>query len=356
MSTYPKLKVGMIGVGGFGSARRQFMRETGLYEIVAAYDHNPEALAAAEREDDARPMASYEALLDVPGLEAMVISTGAKFHAEQVIAAAARGLHIFVEKPLCATPEELQALLTAYRTAGVVMGMGHNDHSSQGASATIRRLIDAGELGTVVAVEATTCHSGSWVIKPGDWRGDPEKNPGGMLFQCGVHKVHELMYYCGPVTRVSCQMRYDVNPNTHTADAAVCTLTFANGAVGTLNAYHVTPYRHFVNIYGSTMNLYEESRGWEGSTLISQRVAPNYDGSVEPWVPIEIPKMDDRLGALKSFYTCVRDGGTPYPSLLDGARAVNVIFAAEESAKTGRVVEVDPLLEEVREGAGPSAP
>ena len=344
MDTQRKLRVGMIGVGGFGGARRAFMRETGLFEIAAAYDVNSDALVQAQKEDGARPVASYEELLKVPGLEAMVISTGAKYHAEQVIAAAEKGLAVYVEKPLCSTPSEVQQLLAVWRRTGVVIGVGHSDHFSQGASATIRKRIADGELGTIVAVEATTCHSGAFHIKPGDWRGDPEKNPGGMLFQCGVHKLHELMFYCGPVKRVSCMMRYDVHAATQTADAAVCTLEFANGVVGTLNAYHVTPYRHFVHVYGTKMNLYEEDRGWEGKTLTAQKAAPNYDGSAEAWEKLDIPRMDDRLGSLRSFHKAVLEGGMPYPSIVDGARAVNVIFAAEESARTGRAVEVDPLF------------
>ena len=340
MAQTDRMKVGMIGVGGFGGARRHFMRETGLFQIVAAYDLSAEALASAVKEDGARATGSYEELLDTPGIEAMIISTGAKYHAAQVIAAAERGLHVYVEKPLCSTPAEVAALLDVYHKTGVVIGMGHNDHTHQGVSSTIKALIDAGELGTLVAIEGTTCHSGGFHIQPGDWRGDPDKNPGGMLFQCGVHKIHEMMFYCGPITRVTCMMRYDANPNTGTADAAVCTLQFANGMVGTLNAYHITPYRHFMHLYGTKMNLYEEERGWEGKTLHRQYVAPNYDGSVEPWDNIEIPPMNDSQGSLLSFYDAVRNGGTPYPSLLDGARAVSVIFACEEAAKTGKAVDV----------------
>ena len=37
-----KMRVIMVGGGGYGGCRRERMRETGLFEIVAAYDHNPE--------------------------------------------------------------------------------------------------------------------------------------------------------------------------------------------------------------------------------------------------------------------------------------------------------------------------
>jgi predicted dehydrogenase len=335
-----KLVVGQIGVGNFGSFRRARMRESGLFELIAAYDLNAEALRSAEQQDGARPCASYDELLSTPGLEAVVISTGAKFHAEQAIAAMRRGLHVFVEKPLCASPQEVRGLLDAQQASGVVVGVGHADHSSEKYSRHIKAMIEAGDLGTLVAVEATTCHSGGLTIQPGEWRGDPKKNPGGMLFQCGVHKLHELMYYCGPIARVSAMMRYDANHNTQTADAAICNLQFASGVLGSLNAYHVTPYRHYVHLYGTKKNLYFEKRDGESTQLWEQAVAPGYSGAVEPVVPVEVTGETDVCGNLRSWYRAVRTASVPYPSLEDGARAVAVVFAAEQSAQSGCVVEM----------------
>ena len=45
MSMNEKMKVAQIGVGGFGARRRELMRQSGPFELVAAYDLNPRALA-----------------------------------------------------------------------------------------------------------------------------------------------------------------------------------------------------------------------------------------------------------------------------------------------------------------------
>jgi predicted dehydrogenase len=343
MSQPRKLKLAQVGVDHFGAYRRDRLRETGLFELVACYDWNAEAMKKAEQQDGARPTASYEELLATPGIEGMVISTGAKFHAEQALAAQARGLHVFVEKPLCATAAEMHALLAAQRRTGLVVGVGHNDHSHDPHSAAIQRLITSGELGTIAAFDATTCHNGGMMIKPGDWRGDPAKNPGGMLFQCGVHKLHELLYYFGPVSGVSCHLRYDANPNTGTADTAHCILRFASGLLGTLNAYHVSPYYHTLNVFGTRSNLYVNHRFFSEGTLMFRQTS-HLDGKQEPLVPVAPEGTEDRCGNVKSWYQAIVAGGTCYPSLVDGARAVAVVFAAEESAKRGGVmVEIPPL-------------
>jgi predicted dehydrogenase len=330
----------MVGVGGFGGHRRMLMRQTGLFRIVAAWDHSPEALAKACAEENARPARSYEDLLDEPGLEAIIISTGASAHADQAVAAAERGLHVFVEKPVCCNAGEAARLREVQRRTKVVMASGHHDHRSEAISRTIKRLADDGTLGKVAAVEAVTAHSGGLVIKPGDWRGEAGRNPGGMLFQCGVHKLHELMFYFGPIARVSARMRYDVHA-TATADAAFCHLEFASGLIGSLNAYHVTPYCHRMSIFGTNATLYREDRFFdEGTTLRLQRRAPEGSNAKERLEAVPVLEKDGPDGALRRFAEAVRTGSEPYPSLEDGLRAVEVVFAAEQSAREGRVIDI----------------
>jgi len=333
-----RLKVIQIGVGGFGHYRRERMRETGLFELVAAYDWNEEALARCQVEDGAKLARSYEELLETPGVEAVVISTGANFHAEQAIQAIAKGLHVFIEKPLCATRDELRCLLEAQKKYGVVVGVGHK--TPDPASQTIKKMIEHGELGAVTTFEKTTAHSGGLQIKPGDWRGDPEKNPGGMLFQCGVHGLHELMYYFGPITQVFCMMRFDVH-ETQTADVAICHLKFESGLIGTLNAYHVTPYRHSLSIFGTKANLYRNDRYFDEETQL-QIQHGNLTNSKELISPVTISGEDDGCSSLRSFYKAIREGTEPYPSIRDGARAVAVVFAADESSRTGLPVSLCP--------------
>lgn len=341
MSAPNKLKVGLVGVRAYAAYRRSCMRATGLFDFVAACNRSPEPLVDLEAKEGIRGVPSYEALLETPGLEAVIICSGAKYHAEQTRLALLKGLHVFVEKPLCSTPAELRDLLALQKKTGLVVGVGHEDHLHSAESATIKALMDGGRMGKICAFENTTAHSGGFLIKPGDWRGDPDKNPGGMLFQCGVHGMHELMFYFGPIVEVFAMMRYDVH-TTPTADAAVCVLKFQSGLIGSLHAYHVTPYRHTLHIFGTKANLYRNHRYYdEGTSLILQET--KVDGKKEPMVPLAIEGQTDPAENVRSFYRAIREGGQPYPSIFDGARAVAVVFAAEESAKTGRPVAVDPL-------------
>jgi predicted dehydrogenase len=340
-----KMKVALVGAGGFGSYRRDRMRETGLFDLVSAYDINRQTLDNACRQDGCRAAGSYEELLATPGIEAMVISTGAKFHAEQSLAALKRGLHVFVEKPVCSTLDELKALVAMQRRSGLVVGVGHNDVSAEPKDLKIKELMDSGEFGNIACIECYTAHSGGLEIKPGDWRGDPERNPGGMLFQCGVHSIHELLFLFGPIKSVSCKMRYDVH-TTRTADVAQCLLTFESGLIGTMNAYHVTPYRYGLNIFGTKMALYTDERnagyGDPGYYAVQYRKCC----VAEPHQPITFDhESKDACSNLRRFYKAVREGAEMYPSLKDGGMAVAVVFAAEEASRTGKDVAIPSLWE-----------
>jgi len=137
-------------------------------------------------------------------------------------------------------------------------------------------------------------------------------------------------------------MRYDANLRTGTADAAVCNLQFVSGVLGSLNAYHVTPYKHYTYLYGTKANLYYDAHNDEGHKLSIQYVPANYDGSREVAVPVQVSSQDDSCGNLRAWYhAIVNPGSAPfYPSILDGARAVGVVFAAEEAARTGGTVDI----------------
>lgn len=114
-----QLTVGQIGLGGYGGHRRDLMRQTGLVRLAAAYDTNPATLEAAVQEEGCRAITSYEELLDVEGMQGVAISTGAKFHTEQIIEALERGLPVFLEKPVCCNEDEAIALVEAKKRHNV---------------------------------------------------------------------------------------------------------------------------------------------------------------------------------------------------------------------------------------------
>jgi predicted dehydrogenase len=335
----PALKVGIIGVANFGAYRRQTLRQSGRFQVVAVCDRNEQSLAAAAKEENAKAYADFDAMLKHPGLEALVVSTGADTHARFSVAAMRAGLHVFVEKPLCTSVAEVQELRRAQRETARVVGVGHSHCPSDSLLKLARGLIEQGKLGVVTAYEENSSHSGGLEIKPGDWRGLAERNPGGMLFQCGVHALHGLSWLFGPVAAVQAMMRYDANPNTQTADAANVLLRHPTGLIGTLNCYHTTAYCHELRIFGTKGNLYfdtNDKKGW---------FQPRRRGEVEEREPLTIPAPPPGFvhANVDSWFDAIRGGDVCYPSLEDGIQAVLPVFAAESAAKQRREVSLREL-------------
>ncbi len=336
MSKKNKLVVGQVGVANFGAYRRRQMKAAGCFDLVAVCDRNAEWLSAAAKEEGAKPYDDFEKMLSHPGLEGVVISTGADSHARFSIAAMERGLHVFVEKPLCCSVKEVEALRSAQKRTKRVVALGHNHCASDSLLNLAKKFIESGRLGTVVAFEENSSHSGGLEIKPGDWRGLADRNPGGMLFQCGCHALHALAYLFGPADEVQAMMRYDANPNTQTADAANVLLHCRSGLVGTLNCYHVTAYCHELRIFGTKGNLYFDTHNRRAC------FQPRKRGEVEERTPVKVPASPKThlYGNLLSWFDGIRKGAEVYPGLEDGITAVLPIFAAEESAKSGRKISI----------------
>ncbi len=355
MIATPKLRVGMIGLSGFGTYRRQSLRESGLYELVACYDISNQAMQQTADEDGAEPMPSYQAMLDRDDIDAVIISTGASSHATHLLAAIEHGKACFVEKPLVATPDELDAVLAAYEKANVVVGSGHTNHAKHAVSQTINQLIRSNALGDIVTFEATTAHSGGLKMKSNDWRADPNTNPGGMLFQCGVHVFHELMYYFGPIQSISARTNNRVTKS-KTDDVALCHVEFANGLIGSVNAYHVTPAIHTMMIAGTqALVMCDDNYFRKDTALWLQRRDPTLSGCEEIREPIPIRHNSSSAESdygqdqmpceanLVSFYHAVKNHTEPTPSIYDAARAVQAVFYAVKSARSGHTVTIPPI-------------
>lgn len=334
--TISKIKSGMIGVGGFGAARRSRIRESGLFDLDVVCDLNPDALRKACEEENARAVDSYDELLTDDTLEAVFISTGASAHASQILAALEAGKHVFVEKPFVSHPGELQEVFDACTATALVVGVGHAVHEQDWRSTLAKQYLDSGKLGKLTAVEFNSSHSGGLTINPGDWRSKPENNPGGMLFQCGVHSLHFAMSLLGPIDRVAAFFRDDVH-STQTVDAACCLLHFKSGLIGTLNCFHVTAYEHMNRFFGTKGNLHLDHIRKEG--FFQPRKLNDY----EEHIPVPTFEGETADPGVRNFYNAIRKGTPMRTGWQEGARAVQVVFAAEESARLGKTIEVPSL-------------
>lgn len=122
------LRTAVIGGGLIAQAVHlpNLARLDGAFEVVAIADVSravAEGLAA--RHAPARAYTDWATMLDDESLEAVVVCSPHATHAEIVLAALDRGLHVLVEKPLCIVPEDAAAICRRRDETGLVVQVGY---------------------------------------------------------------------------------------------------------------------------------------------------------------------------------------------------------------------------------------
>ena len=146
-----EIGVGVIGLGGRG---RYFARVWGEHpqcRVVACCDRDPAVLAAAKGIVDDDAMAYYEDMREMfadDRVDAVVVATHDRHHAECGIAALEAGKHVFLEKPMAQTVEDCDALIRAWEGAGGVFMVGLELRYCSLCQA-MREILDRGDIGDV---------------------------------------------------------------------------------------------------------------------------------------------------------------------------------------------------------------
>ena len=117
------LRLGVVGAGSLGFHHLRIARELERIDLAGFYEILPERAAEVSRALGVRAYGSYGALLD--GIDALIVATPTRTHAAVAVAALARRIHAFIEKPIAATLAEADRTLAAAADAGVTVQVGH---------------------------------------------------------------------------------------------------------------------------------------------------------------------------------------------------------------------------------------
>jgi predicted dehydrogenase len=155
----PPLRIGVIGCGGYGRANLNAAFKAGGVEVVGLCDvdsaHLEQTAKLVEERQGKRPRLFKldSELLAMPELQAVVVASPPQWHALHFLAALARGLDIYCEKPLAYDVREGQAMVAAARQAGRVVQIGFQRRQAE-AIRQAREYLREGRAGRVVQVEA----------------------------------------------------------------------------------------------------------------------------------------------------------------------------------------------------------
>lgn len=176
--------IGHTGRGDYGHGIDMVWREMPNCEIVAVADADEKGRSdAAKRLNSPKSFADYRQMLDETKPD--IVGIGPRWtdqHRDMVLAAAERGIHIYMEKPMCRTLEEADQMIAACDKKDVKLAIAHQTRYSPKLH-VVREMIEDGRIGKLLELR-------------GRGKEDERRGGGEDLWVLGSH-IMNLMHYFG---------------------------------------------------------------------------------------------------------------------------------------------------------------
>ncbi|OUS33795.1 oxidoreductase [Rhodobacterales bacterium 56_14_T64] len=322
------MRIVVAGGGLIGARHIAHVADHPKFDLVGVIDPDPKVRAAA-------PVASFVSIeaVDVP-VDAIIIATPTDLHAANAEAAAKRGWHMLIEKPVAGTLEQAERVVAAVERAGVTALVGHHRRYHPKVQA-LKTALDAGRIGSTVLASMI------WAVRKPDeyfdvpWRAGRAGSP---IMINLVHELDLLRFLFGDVIHVS-GFGSGVLRGQGRIESGGVTLGFANGPVATLAFADTSPSpwgfeagtgenpnigttnQDMLWITGTKGSIsFPSMTLWEGAEDWSQATQPNKMAIAEG-VPL--------VAQLEHFADVVAGRATPLIDARDAAKTLAVTLQIE---------------------------
>jgi polar amino acid transport system substrate-binding protein len=323
---HDRIRVGLIGPGDFARSViiPAFLKTGARLEVVGG-GMGPSAAAVQREFGFARVAASEEALIEDAAVDAVVICTRHGSHASLASAALEAGKHVFCEKPLAVTLDELAQLLDTAGTSDGILAVGFNRRFSP-LLRELRAFVEQRASPLTAIYRVAAGH-----LPPANWQHDLAVG-GGRIVGEACHFVDSLAYLTGAQIGEAHAVGFaDDDKAIQARDNVIATLTHVDGSLGTiLYAADAAPGvpKERIEVHSrsrsGTLDDFRTLELYGGTRLERQRSRTQQKGHVQE---------------IEAFLAGVRAGEPPVPL----AEIVNVsmaTFAIVESLRTGRRVRI----------------
>jgi 1,5-anhydro-D-fructose reductase (1,5-anhydro-D-mannitol-forming) len=274
-----------------------------------------------------RAYTSYDELLRNPDVTVVAVHTPNSQHAEQAIAAARAGKHVFCDKPMATSVADAERMVRECDHAGVKLGINFHNRQMPCFIET-RGIIASEEIGEVQMVQIEVSPGARPGGRLGTWRVDPGTAGMGTTYSIGVHAFDILRYLVG--AEAAMVSAFFDQPRGVMEEVNLAIFRFANGVLGQVSVHENTPYpRNDFVIYGTKGRILGRglTRSRAGGVL-----EVTTDGKTRR---TEFPPIDAHAAAVAAFSDALLSGRDPAPSGIDGLRSVQVTDAMARSAFEG---------------------
>jgi len=336
-----KITVGVIGAGRIGKIHaeniRYFIPQARLKTVADLYADKLKEWAAVVGIE--KLTANYREILEDPEIGAVFICSSTDTHADLVVAAAEKGKHIFCEKPIALAVDKVKRALAAVERAGVKLQVGFNrrfDHNFR----RVRELVRSGAIGEPHIIRITS-------RDPAPPPVDYVKVSGGIFLDMMIHDFDMARYLSSSeVVEVYAKGAVLVDPAIGRAgdvDTAVVTLTFANGAIGTIDNSRRASYGYDqrVEVFGSKGQA-GCSNDTPSSVLLSDERGVVGDKPLYFFLERYKQAFTDEV---REFFQAIQENKPTPVTGIDGLKPVLIGLAAMRSLAEGRPVKLSEIAD-----------
>ena len=343
------VKVGIIGCGKIAQVRHipEYLDNPNA-KLTGLYDLNLQRAKELAEKHDCKSYESVEEMLADPEIDAVSVCVANHVHAEITIAALKAGKHVLCEKPMATKLKDCQMMVDTAEQMSKKLMIGQNQRFAK-AHAEAKKLIERGDIGSVLTFKTTFGHGGpeTWSVDAGpqNWFFDKKRAAMGAMADLGVHKTDLIQYLLNDTVeettaKVTTLDKKDSNGNLiGVDDNAICIYKMKSGIIGTMTA----SWTYYGEEDNSTI-IY----GTEGMLKIYHD--PKYcielirkDGGKVFYDIDQIQTNDNQTksGIIDSFVESVENDTEPAVPGKSVLSAMKAIFGSLKSSELGRTVRVD---------------
>lgn len=351
---YRAAVIGRTGRGDYGHGLDVVWKDVPDVEVVAVADDDKAGLAkAAQRIGVEQMFADYREMLDK--VKPDVVSIGARWvdmHREIVVETAQRGVHIYLEKPLCPTLADADEMVAACERSHVKLALAHQTRYSP-KIAVIKELIASGKLGRIVELR-------------GRGKEDAQRGGGEDTWVLGSHIMDLIRTFGGEpewclaaVTQggraIQASDVIDGNEGLGplAGDAVRAMYGLPGGVTAHFSSYRGAggnPSRFGLEICGTAgvvrlaTGYLPQARWLEDASWASAANGTAWKNITSAGVDVEEPLRDGgahagNLLAAKDLLAAIEEDRQPLNSVYDGRADVEMIVATFESQRRGGLVK-----------------
>ncbi len=342
--------VAVVGTGAWSGAVGHVMRKSEKVKLITCFDTVPEKRRIFSKKFGCDEEGRFEDVLARSDVEGIHLTSPNACHAEQTLAAAEHGKHVFVEKPIANTMVDARRMIESCRRSRVVLMVGHHLRRLTGFR-KVKELVERGVIGKPIQVEGNFSQNLGFALTPESfrWKGDDSGCPAGSLMTLGIHHADVFNYLFGPIRSAFSYFNKLCIP-APVEDVTVTVFQFESGILGYLGSNYASPKALWLYVYGTEANLrctvtlpelpFEEYlQLWQkvDQTTKVEIFQKGRTGSQEVPIPLGNPILEE----VEEFADCIRKGKPPETDGRGALEALALIRAALESALTGVPVPVE---------------